>query len=366
MATGVLSQVRNDFPICAAITTVTLGWIQDVLEGIEGDEFITQLMTKGKNIDAVPLYSDSGQFMRHKNWVMVRQYQGVRDKLLQLIDSSLYDVHSGVHDTHLSLNLVFFWLKTKHDVLRLLQPFPNRDPATSRKVTNLCLGTIYKLHRLPLSNVIHREEIFTSHLCGEIPEYDITEGKCATWVETGFMRGHNKLKLYSIQSKTHKVFEVEDQVYRELQPHRCNSIDTFQSMNSSFCYYSPYTVLQKIERVAYNLDLPQGLKIHPVFNVSLLKKRFMEGMIPISQPPELMSERFFHISPTTFLDRRTVHHATVQAYFTLHKPVSDLALQIVRLRYDLNGEIHVPPSMVVILFIHQDDLFLQQCKSTLD
>ncbi|KAI3448319.1 hypothetical protein Pfo_004984 [Paulownia fortunei] len=92
--------------------------------------------------------------------------------------------------------------------------------------------------------------------------------------------------------------------------------------------------------------------------------------------------------------------ATVQAYFRLQKPVSELVPYIARLEYDLNGEMGVPSSKVAILSMHQEgksnwtnvvfgflpdpinittnpvslsllkssliDLFLQQCNLTLN
>ncbi|XP_019173610.1 PREDICTED: uncharacterized protein LOC109169212 [Ipomoea nil] len=48
--------------------------------------------------------------------------------------------------------------------------------------------------------------------------------------------------------------------------------------------------------------------------------------------------------------------STVQAYFMLEKPVSDLVPNIARLEYDIYGEIGVPSTKVAILSIHQADL----------
>lgn len=65
------------------------------------------------------------------------------------------------------------------------------------------------------------------------------------------------------------TFEVGDEVWLSSQ----NMNSHRPSKKLDWKYYGPYKILEKVGKRAYKLELPQTIKVHPVFHVSLLEKK---------------------------------------------------------------------------------------------
>ncbi|KAJ7548312.1 hypothetical protein O6H91_07G006800 [Diphasiastrum complanatum] len=63
-------------------------------------------------------------------------------------------------------------------------------------------------------------------------------------------------------------------------------------------YRGPFKILKKIGSLAYQLELPDGSQVHPVFHVSHLKKSLREG-------EHLGSKDQLRLEPEKILDTRT-------------------------------------------------------------
>lgn len=114
------------------------------------------------------------------------------------------------------------------------------------------------------------------------------------------------MKYYADKGRSERSFEVGDWVYLRLQPYRQTTLALQRNMKLSPRFYGPFQVLQRVGTVAYKLQLPTAAKIHPVFHVSLLKKKL--GAHVVAQPslPPVGPEGTFQLEPMTVLDRRMV------------------------------------------------------------
>lgn len=82
-----------------------------------------------------------------------------------------------------------------------------------------------------------------------------------------------QMKNYADKRQTEREFNVGDIVFVKSQSYRQQFVEHRNSQKLALRFYGPFEVLQRIGDVTYKLKLPVGAKLHPVFHVSLLKKK---------------------------------------------------------------------------------------------
>ncbi|KAL0391248.1 UNVERIFIED_CONTAM: hypothetical protein Scaly_0481900 [Sesamum calycinum] len=114
-----------------------------------------------------------------------------------------------------------------------------------------------------------------------------------------------RMKTYADKKRIEREFEVEDEVFLKLQPYRQTSFSLRRQLKLSTKYFGSYKAFEKIGKVSYKLELPPSSRIHPVFRVSLLKKKLGSKYFPSANLPECEDE-IFKMYPASILARRLI------------------------------------------------------------
>jgi hypothetical protein len=82
----------------------------------------------------------------------------------------------------------------------------------------------------------------------------------------------NHMKQQVDQGHFECQFAEGDQVFLRLRPYKKTSLKDEHCQKLAPKFYGPYTMLKHVGQFAYQLALPNHLKLHHVFHVSCLKK----------------------------------------------------------------------------------------------
>lgn len=106
--------------------------------------------------------------------------------------------------------------------------------------------------------------------------------------------------------RTDREFQVGDFVFLKMQPFRRNMLTSSSFHKLAARYFGPFEVLRRVGPIAYELRLPQGTQIHPVFHVSLLKRSPRPGAVVSPVLPPVDADGNTTREPLAILGRKMV------------------------------------------------------------
>jgi hypothetical protein len=115
-----------------------------------------------------------------------------------------------------------------------------------------------------------------------------------------------RMKSNADKHRTEKEYQVGDKVLLKLQPYAQASVVNRPYPKLAYKYFGPYTILARIGRAAYRLELPADSQVHDVFHVSQLKDYRSDFSPVFAELPKFSALDVLNTEPELVLDRRLV------------------------------------------------------------
>ena len=160
---------------------------------------------------------------------------------------------------------------------------------------------------------------------------DSRDPKAKDWVEESqeilkllkdnLQVSQNQQKQHADRHREERTFQINDLVYFRSHPYKQTSLKNNVEEKLKPRYYGPYKAVQKIGEVAYELELPEGSKIHNVFHVSCLKKSLGKQIVTSKILPPLDDEGHLTLVPGKILKtrERRLRSRTIKEYLVQWK-----------------------------------------------
>nr|ADB85398.1 putative retrotransposon protein [Phyllostachys edulis] len=119
-------------------------------------------------------------------------------------------------------------------------------------------------------------------------------------------QAQTRMKKYADLNRSERQLTVGDMVYLKMQPYRTTAFGLKQALKLTSIFYGPFRVMQRVGKVAYRLQLPEGVGIHPVFHISQLKQHCGANSIPSPELPMVGKDGKIKTEPSLVKETRAM------------------------------------------------------------
>ena len=146
----------------------------------------------------------------------------------------------------------------------------------------------------------------------EVEKELVTRDEILVKVKKELAKAQQRMRKYYDEGRRMVSFEVGDYVYLKLQPFGQRTLRKKLNLKLAKKYYGPFKVLERLGEVAYRLELPPSSKLHPVFHVTVLKKRIGDPSLIVDELPRFDDEGRMLLQPREALNYRVVSRGTMR------------------------------------------------------
>ncbi|KAF7124493.1 hypothetical protein RHSIM_Rhsim12G0205800 [Rhododendron simsii] len=274
-----------------AISSVATNWMPLIKHSWQQDGYLQQLMADLTHDSAThPGFLLEQGMLTYKGSLVVGDSAELREKIIAEYHNTSVGGHSGIDKTIRRIKRTFYWKGLKKDV---------------QKYISECDTTpFYAVYgqEPPDHNFMN---IKTSSVAA-VENWAKERATILRMLRENLHSAQQRMKHYADKLRTEREFAVGDWVFLRLQPYRQTSLALQRNMKLAPRFYGPFQVISKIGKVAYKLLLPDTAQIHPVFHVSLLKKKLGTGVVATPTLPPVNEEGNMQIEPVAVLERKMV------------------------------------------------------------
>jgi hypothetical protein len=148
---------------------------------------------------------------------------------------------------------------------------------SSRVLVQLCISHYTTLCCSPFKDLYGYEPVLAAapHLLGDTDQsvQELLQERLAysELLKTCLAATQNRMTHHADKFRLDREFQVGGSCTSEIATYVQGSVVNRAHPNNAFMFFGPFKVLQRVGSIAYKLDLPSTVLVHPVFHVSQLK-----------------------------------------------------------------------------------------------